>query len=75
MSDTEKIIEAINRIRPYIINDNGDIEFIKYENNIVYIKMLGACMACEMLDFTLKDTIEAILKEEVPSIEEVININ
>ena len=75
MSDTEKIIEVINRIRAYIINDNGDIEFIKYEDNIVYIKMLGECMECEMLDFTLKDTIETLLKEEIPDIKEVININ
>lgn len=75
MTDEQKIIEAIDRIRPYIINDNGNIEFVKYENDIVYIKMLGSCADCEMLDFTLNDTIEMILKEEVPSIKQVININ
>lgn len=70
----KKIIEIIDTIRPYLINDGGNIEFIKYENNIVYISMLGACADCGMLDFTLKDGIEFALKEEIPEISEVINI-
>lgn len=69
-----KIIEIINRLRPFLVNDGGNIEFIKYENNIVYIKMLGACSNCHMLDLTLKDGIEAAIKEEVPEVVEVINI-
>lgn len=70
-----KIIEVIDRLRPYLINDGGDIEFIKYEDNIVYIKMIGACSECSLLDFTIKDGIEAALIEEIPEIEGVININ
>lgn len=69
-----KIIEIINRLRPFLVNDGGNIEFIKYENNIVYIKMMGACSNCHMLDLTLKDGIEAAIKEEVPEVIEVINI-
>ena len=74
MTDKEKIIEIINKLRPYLIGDGGDIEFVKYENNIVYIKMLGACAGCELIDYTLKDGIEMAIKEEVPEVKEVINI-
>lgn len=74
MNSEEKIISIIDELRPFLINDGGNIEFVKYENNIVYIKMMGACSNCEMLDLTLKDGIEAAIKEEVPEVLEVINI-
>ena len=74
MNSEEKIISIIDELRPFLINDGGNIEFVKYEDNIVYIKMMGACSICEMLDLTLKDGIEAAIKEEVPEVLEVINI-
>lgn len=70
-----KIIETIDSLRPFLINDGGNIEFIKYEDNIVYIKLLGACINCQMLDVTLKEGIEAAIISEVPEVKEVININ
>lgn len=70
----EKIKEIISKLQPFLINDGGNIEFIKYENNIVYIRMLGACVNCQMLDFTIKDGIEAAIISEVPEVKEVINI-
>ena len=69
-----KIIEIIDELRPFLMYEGGNIEFIKYEDDVVYIKMLGACSNCHMLDLTLKDGIEATLKEEIPSIREVINV-
>ena len=72
--DKEKIIEVIDELRPFLINDGGNIEFVKYEDNIVYIKMMGACADCAMIDSTLKDGIEMAIKEEVPSVKEVKNI-
>lgn len=75
MKETEKkIIEIIDTLRPYLINDGGDIEFIKFEDGIVYIRMLGACAECGLIDFTLKDGIEFAIKEEVPEVKEVINV-
>ena len=75
MEKQEIIIDIIDHLRPFLINDGGNIEFVKYENNIVYIKMSGACANCHMLDVTLKEGIEAAIKSEVPEVKEVININ
>lgn len=74
MKDEEKIIEIINKLKPYLINDGGNIEFIKYEDNIVYIRMMGACANCSMLDVTLKEGIEAAIQSEVKDVKGVINI-
>lgn len=70
----KRIIEIIESIRPYLINDGGDVEFVKYDNNIVYIKLIGACSNCMALDFTLKEGIESTIIEEVPEVKEVINV-
>ena len=76
MKDQEKkIIEIIDKLRPFLINEGGNIEVVKYENNIVYIKMMGACANCHMMDLTLKDGIEAAIQEEVPEVIEVVNYN
>ena len=72
--EEKKIKEVIEKLRPFLVGDGGDIEFVKYENDIVYINMLGACANCHMLDLTLKEGIEAAIKEEVPSVKEVINV-
>lgn len=71
----QKIIEILDDLRPFLMYEGGNIEFIKYENDTVYIKMMGACANCHMLDLTLKDGIEATLKEEIPSIKEVVNVS
>lgn len=74
MENEKVIIEIIDKLKPFLINDGGNIEFIKYENDIVYIHMMGACSNCSMLDLTLKEGIEAAIKEEIPSVKEVINV-
>ena len=72
--ETENIKEIIDKLRPFLISDGGNIEFVKYEDGIVYIKMLGACAGCALIDTTLKDGVECAIKEEVPTVKEVINI-
>jgi len=69
-----KIKDVINNLRPYLINDGGNIEFVKFEDGIVYIKMQGACANCGFVDITIKDGIEAVLMDEIPEIKEVINV-
>ena len=72
--EQEKIIEVIDQLRPFLVNDGGNIEFIKYEDDIVYIHMIGACANCQMLNLPLKEGIEAAIKEEIPTVKEVINV-
>ena len=76
LKDTEKRIQdIINKLRPFLINDGGNIEFVKFENNIVYIRMMGACANCQMLDLTLRDGIAAAIINEIPEVKDVINMN
>ena len=67
-----KVVEIIDNLRPYLVSDGGDIEFLKYDDGIVYVRMQGACANCMMLDVTIKDGIEATIKDEVPEVKEVI---
>ena len=73
--DIKKIKEIIDKLRPFLINDGGDIEFIKYEDGVVYIRLLGACINCQMVDLTLKDGISAAIMNEVPNVKNVINVD
>lgn len=70
----ENIINVITKIRPYLQHDGGDIEFVRFADGIVYVKMLGACAGCSMIDETLKEGVEQILIEEVPGVVEVVAI-
>lgn len=64
----EKVIETLNKIRPYLNHDGGDVEFKKFENGIVYVKLTGACHGCAFADLTIKNTIEEMLLMEVPEV-------
>ena len=67
----EKVLEVINDLRPVLMNDGGNIEFVKIEDNILYVRLQGACIGCPMKEFTLKDGIEKTVLEKVPEIKEV----
>ena len=69
-----KIKELLDTIRPYLNMDGGDVEFIEYKDNIVYVKLTGACQACLFSDDTIKNGLYETLKEEIPEIEGVINV-
>ena len=58
-------------MRPFLISDGGNIEFVKYDDNIVYIKLSGACEECPLIDVTLKDGIEEMIVSEIPEVKEV----
>ncbi len=68
-----KIIEVLETIKPYLYMDGGDLEFVKYEDNYVYIKLLGMCQGCAMADVTIENGIFETLKQEIPEIKGVIN--
>lgn len=70
----DKIKEVINYLRPFIMNDGGNIEFVDYKENIVYVKMQGACAECNMQDLTLKDGLLMAIKEEVPEVMDIVSV-
>ena len=63
--------KTIEKVRPYLQNDGGDVEFVKLEDDIVYVKVHGACVGCMALESTLKDGVEALILDEVEGIKEV----
>ena len=71
----ERIKEVIAKVRPYLQNDGGDVEFKRYENGVVYVKLIGACSNCPMAQMTLQDGIENALISEVPEVIKVIGEN
>ena len=72
--DIELINEVINDLKPFLNSDGGDIEFIKYEDDYVYVKLFGACSHCGYQDYTLNDNVYELIKEKVPSCKGVINV-
>lgn len=74
MDIEEKIKEMINQIRPYLNMDGGDIEYIKYEDNYVYIRLVGACAGCLMQDNTINDGMLMMFQEEIPEVKGIINV-
>ena len=70
-----KIIALIDKIRPFLISDGGNLEYIKFEKGIVYVRLTGACKDCSMIDITLKDGIEEMIVNEIPEVKEVKNID
>jgi len=69
-----KIIDVIDKIRPFLISDGGNIEFVKYQDGVAYVKMLGHCADCPMIDMTLKDGVEIAITSEIPEVVEVRNV-
>ena len=73
-SVAEEIVHVLDKIRPFIQRDGGDIRLVMYEDGIVYVKMYGACVGCTAIDSTLEDGVEAILKEEIPEVVKVVSV-
>ena len=71
----QKVIELLDDLRPLLNQDGGDIEFIRLEDNFVYIKLKGACQNCGFQDETINLGIESYLKSKIPEIEGVINVD
>lgn len=70
----EKILESIQKIRPYLQRDGGDIEVVDIVDGIVKVRLRGACGTCPMSTMTLKMGVERQLKQDVPEVKEVIAV-
>jgi len=71
----EKIKEALDKVRPSLQADGGDVEFVSFEKGIVNVRLQGSCAGCPMSQMTLKMGIEKFLKEEIPEVESVESVN
>lgn len=71
----EKLKEMIEQMRPYLIMDGGDIEYVKYEDNYLYVKLSGSCLHCMYQDNTINDFIFEYFKTEVPELAGIINVS
>ncbi|MFH1878239.1 MAG: NifU family protein [Candidatus Omnitrophota bacterium] len=67
----EQVKKAIEKIRPLLQRDGGDIELVSVLGSIVKVKLRGACSGCPMSQMTLKSVVEQTIKKEVPGIERV----
>src|SRR5690554_5147102 len=75
MIDKQKLEEVLDKVRPAIQADGGDVELVQIrEDNVVEVRLKGACNGCPMATLTLKAGIERIVKEEIPEVAEVISV-
>jgi len=78
MQDQEmykRVSEVIEQVRPYLMQDGGDVELIEVtQDMIVKVKLVGACGSCPHSLYTLKNGIELMIKKVIPEIKEVVNI-
>jgi Fe-S cluster biogenesis protein NfuA len=67
-----RVMQIIEKdVRPYIEMDGGTIEFIRYENNVVYVKLAGACVSCPSSSLTLKGGVERAIRRRIPEVRAV----
>ena len=67
--ETTRLIEAtLDKVRPFLQRDGGDIEFIGFRDGIVYVSMVGACEGCMYAGADITAGVEIILMEEVPGV-------
>jgi len=71
----EQVQKAIDKVRPGLQADGGDVELVDVSaDGVVKVKLTGACRGCPMSQMTLKMGIEKIIKQQVPSIKEVVSV-
>ena len=69
----DKVEAVLDKIRPSLVADGGNVELVEVNDGVVKLKLTGACAGCPMSSITLKNGIERILKQEIPEIKEVIS--
>ncbi|NMB10745.1 MAG: NifU family protein [Firmicutes bacterium] len=67
----EQVKKVLDQIRPQLQADGGDVKLVAVEDGIVKVQLQGACAGCPMSTLTLKNGIERILKESIPTVKEV----
>ena len=70
----EEVEAALNKIRPALQADGGDVELVDVSDGVVKLKLTGACVGCPMSTITLHRGIERVLMQEVPEVKEVVAV-
>lgn len=71
----EKVMEVLDKIRPALQADGGDVELVDIEDGVVKVRLQGACVGCPMSQITLKQGIERFLKKEIPEVKSVESVD
>jgi Fe-S cluster biogenesis protein NfuA len=71
----DKVQAVIDKIRPSLQADGGDVELVEVDNGTVKVRLQGACKGCPMSQMTLKNGIEKILKQEIPEVDRVEGVD
>ncbi len=70
----DKVEAVLDKIRPQLMMDGGNVELVEVNDGTVKVKLTGACGGCPMASMTLKMGIEKILKQEIPEVKEVVAV-
>jgi Fe-S cluster biogenesis protein NfuA len=70
----EQVEKALDKIRPALMADGGNVELVDVIDGVVKVRLTGACGGCPMSQMTLKMGIERVLKQEIPEIKEVASV-
>ncbi|WP_442603349.1 NifU family protein [Paenibacillus sp. KN14-4R] len=74
VSQYDEVLEVLDKLRPFLQRDGGDVELVDVEDGIVKLRLMGACGSCPSSTITLKAGIERALVEEVEGIHEVVQV-
>ncbi|MBI4711906.1 MAG: NifU family protein [Planctomycetes bacterium] len=67
----DKVEAALNKIRPFLAADGGNVELVDIKDGVVSVRLTGTCGCCPMSQMTLKSSVEQVLKKEVPEVKSV----
>ncbi|KQX45267.1 NifU family protein [Paenibacillus alginolyticus] len=70
----DEVLEVLDKLRPFLQRDGGDVDLVDVEDGVVKLKLMGACGSCPSSTITLKAGIERALVEEVEGITEVVQV-
>lgn len=70
----EKVVAALEKVRPALQADGGDVELVDVKDGVVTVRLTGACGGCPMSAMTLKMGVERVVREEVPEIKELVSV-
>lgn len=73
-SQYDEVLDVLDKLRPFLQRDGGDVELVDVEEGIVKLRLMGACGSCPSSTITLKAGIERALVEEVDGIVEVVQV-